>query len=622
MLRRLATVAGIILVVALPVCAQGLDLPGAEPIPGLDIQPAHLRASAVASHGTIAPGGRFHVAVEIRIDDGWVFYSPMPGEIANPAKIAVRADGLVVGEVLWPPDRPYETDLGGGDKLVNHVYKKRAVLYIPLTVPADARVGERSVAVTVSGQICGEVCVDVKVPASAVITVGPQSVPNEAWSAELAGGLEQAVPAARLPAARRAPEPAASAPTVPPAGVAGLTVWAGLGLAFLAGLILNIMPCVLPVVPLRILSLAQMAGRQRRRLITLGLAFAGGIVLFFVGLAVLNVFLRIARQAFSISVLFQFRPVRVGLAMVLVALSANLFGAFNVVVPGRVTGAERSAGGRGREHLASAGMGLMMAVLATPCSFAILASALAWAQVAPLWLGTAAIVVIGLGMACPHAVLVAFPQLLDKLPRPGRWMELFKQSMGFLLLPVAIWLIFAGSDDAYLGWVVAYGVVLTACLWIWGTWVRYDAPLRRKIALRGPAVALAVLGGYFMLRPAKPLAVRFENFSPQAVTAAHKQGRVVLVKFTSATCLSCIYLDRTVYNDPAVAAEIADRDIAALKGDTTDADTPASKMLRERFRGAPPLTVLLPPGGKAPVRLDGKFTKKDLIEAFEKATRR
>lgn len=622
MLRSLAAVTGIILAAALPVCAQGLDLPGVERIPGLDIQPSHLRASAVASHSTIAPGGRFHVAVEVHIDDGWVFYSPAPGEIAKPARMEVQAEGLVVGEVLWPPDRLYETDLGGGEKIVNHVYKKRAVIYVPLTVPPEARAGERSIAVTVSGQICGQVCIDVKAPAWAAVTVGPQSVPNEAWSAELADGLKKAIPAARLPSARRPREPAEPVPTVPPSGVAGLTIWAGLGLAFLAGLILNVMPCVLPVVPLRILSLAQMAGQQRRRLITLGLAFAGGIVLFFVGLGVLNVFLRMAQQAFSISALFQFRPIRIGLAMVLVALSANLFGAFNVVVPGRLAGLRQGAGGSGQGYLASVGMGLMMAVLATPCSFAILAKALAWAQIVPLWLGTAAIVVIGLGMACPHAVLVAFPQLLDKLPRPGRWMELFKQSMGFLLLPVAIWLIFAGSDDAYPGWVVAYGVVLTACLWIWGTWVRYDAPLRRKIALRGPAVALAVLAGYFMLGPARPLAVRFEKFSAETIAAAHKRGRVVLVKFTSATCLSCIYLDRTVYNDPAVAAEIIDRDITALKADTTDAGTPASKMLRERFRGAPPLTVLLPPKGGTPVRLDGKFTKNDLVEAFDKAVRR
>ena len=592
--------------------ADGFELPGFEPAQ------TFLKASAVASHTIVAPGQRFHLAAEIAISDGWAYYSPLPGKVAKPGQVTVKAEGLAAGEVLWPHDHRYETNLGDGEKVVNYVYKKRAVLYVPLTVPPDAQPGKRTIRVAVSGQVCGQNCRDVEATASATVTVAAEAVANPAWTSALSAGLTAAVPAAKLPALRQ-PPPAPAAVT--PEGVADLTVWGGLGLAFLAGLILNVMPCVLPVIPLRILSLAQIAGENRRRLVTLGLAFAGGMLLFFVALAALSAVIRVTTQeVFSLSGLFQFRAVRVGLALVLVALAANLFGLFNVVVPSRIAGLGQGGGKQG--HLSSAGMGFMMAVLATPCSFAILAQAMAWAQIVPLWLGTVAILTIGVGMASPHAVLVALPNLVSKLPKPGRWMELFKQSMGFLLLPVAIWLIFAGSDDAYPGWVVAYGVVLTACLWVWGTWVRYDAPLRRKIALRGSAVVLAVLAGYFMLTPAGPLAVRFEKFSPGAIAAAHKQGRVVLVKFTSATCLSCIYLDRTVYNDPAVAAEITDRDIAALKADTTDADTPASKMLRERFRGAPPLTVLLPPKGGTPVRLDGKFTKKDLIEAFDKAARR
>ncbi|MGB2823716.1 MAG: cytochrome c biogenesis protein CcdA, partial [Phycisphaerae bacterium] len=520
-----------------------------------------------------------------------------------------------------PADRRYEADLGGGEKLVNHVYKKRAVIYVPLTTPAGARVGERSISAVASGQLCGNVCIEVEAPASAAVTVGRAPVANGAWTGDLADGLKKAMPAAKLPSVRLR-EPTGAAEPVAPSGAAGLTTLTGLGLALLAGLILNVMPCVLPVVPLRILSLAQMAGQQRRRMITMGLAFAAGIVLFFLALGVVNVVLRLAAQrVFSLSGLFQFHPVRIGLAMVLVALSANLFGLFNVVVPGRLAGLGSGASQPGRGgHLTSVGMGLMMAVLATPCSFAILAKALAWAQLAPLWLGTVTIVTIGLGMAAPHAVLVAFPRLLDKLPRPGRWMEIMKQSMGFLLLPVAIWLIFAGSQDPYPGWAVAYGVVLTLCLWIWGTWVRYDATLRRKIVVRGLAALLAVGAGVWMLAPARESAVKFERFSHERIETAGREKRLVLVKFTSATCLSCIWLDRTVYSDPEVARELEARGVVALKGDTTDADAPESKMLRERFRGAPPLTVLLPPDGREPVRLDGKFTKADLLAALEKAS--
>ena len=262
----------------------------------------------------------------------------------------------------------------------------------------------------------------------------------------------------------------------------------------------------------------------------------------------------------------------------------------------------------------------MMAVLATPCSFAILAKALAWAQVVPLWLGTVAILTIGLGMAAPHAILAAFPQLIDRLPRPGRWMELLKQSMGFVLLPVAIWLIFAGSDDTYPGWVIAYAVVLAMSLWIWGTWVRYDTSLRRKIVIRGIVAALALSAGIFMLKPPKAPVIAFEKFTHERLEAAERENRTVLVKFTSATCLSCIYLDRTVYSDPEVARELESRKVVTMKADTTNANTPASKMLKERFRGAPPLTVLLGPDGRKPIRLDGKFTRADLFEALTRVS--
>jgi len=593
---------------AAPALAQAPVLPGASR--AFAAQTEHLRASAVVSHTTVAPGQRFHVAVELQIDEGWVYYSPAPGEVAKPAKVAVEAEGLITGEVLWPADHPYRTDLGG-EVIVNHVYTKRAVIYVPLRVPADASPGRRTVTVVVSGQVCGNVCVDVEAVSSAEVTVGPAAAAADAWTAQLAGDLARAMTAADIPAAR--------APAAPP-GVSSLTIWTGLAMAMLAGLILNIMPCVLPIVPLRILSLVQMAGRQRRRMITLGLAFAGGIFLFFAALATVNVVLRLAAEhVFSLSAMLQFRSVRIALAMILVALAANLFGLFNVVVPGRLAAADPGGGAKSRGHVASLGMGMMMAVLATPCSFAILAKALAWAQIVPLWLGTLAILMIGVGMAFPHAVLAAFPQLVERLPRPGRWMELFKQSIGFLLLPVAVWLIFAGSDDAYPGWVIAYGVVLTACLWVWGTWVRYDASPGRKIVVRGLAVLLAAGAGFAMLRPPARLAVPFEAFDTGRIEQAHRDNRTVLIKFTSATCLSCLWLDRTVFSDPEVAAEIARRNIVALKADTTDAGTPASLMLRRRFRGAPPLTVLLPPGGGKPVRIDGKFTKARLFQAFDDA---
>ena len=612
MMKRLAVLLIVILATAVPAYGQVTDLAdiGLAPLPAFPA--AHLRASAVSSHTTVAAGQEFHVAVEIQIGDGWVYYGPVPGEIAKAANVTVTAEDLVVGDILWPADQRYETDLGDGEKVVNHVYKKRAVIYVSLAAGADTKPGERAIEVIVGGQICGQVCIDVESTTSVVVTVGQDSISNDSWTEDLTRGLPLARTAAQVRAARESARPPISS------SVGGLAVWAGLGLAVLAGLILNLMPCVLPVIPLRVLSLAQMAGEQRRRFITLGLAFAGGIVLFFAALAVVNIAFTIgAQQTLNLNVHFQYRAVRIGLALVLVALAGNLFGLFNVTVPMRVANRAQAGPQQARQGCpAVVGMGVMMAVLATPCSFPILAAALAWAQVQPLFFATLGIIAIGIGMAAPHAVLVAFPKLLNKLPKPGPWMELLRQGMGLLLLPVAIWLIFAGAEDTYAGWVIAYAVVLMICLWIWGKWVRYDASLGRKLVVRGLAVVLAVAAGIWMLSPPKPIAVAFEPFSHQRMDDALGSGRTVLLKFTSATCLSCIWLDRTVYNDPHVAEELSRRNILALKADTTDADMPASKMLKERFGGAPPLTVLLRPGETKPTRLDGKFTKADLLEAL------
>jgi thiol:disulfide interchange protein len=615
----------------LAVCAAGggqFDLPGGGP--ALPEAPsgaaARVNGRAVPSHTHVRPGQTFHLAVDLHLDDGWVYYSPRPGAGAGfeprPASVTLRAEGLAAGPTLWPAHQRYRYALGG-EALTNSVYKGRTIIYVPVTADAGASSGARDLDVVLDGQVCGgpkgaEQCLPLDAPEPltlhAAVTVADASQPNPAWRQDpnFRKGLAEALPADRLGAP--AP-PGGQVVTVGGAGQYGL--WAGLGLAVLAGLILNVMPCVLPVIPLRILSIVQMARDSRRRFVTLGLAFAGGILLFFVALAGVNAVLRgTLGQTVDLNEHFKYPPVRIAIAMILVALAANLFGVFHVVVPSSVA----SLGDRPRRrggHAASAGMGLMMAVLATPCSFAVLATALAWAQLQPLWVGTAALGLIGAGMAAPHAVLAAFPDLLKRLPKPGRWMELLKQAMGFVLLPVVIWLLGTLSTEAYPFWVAAWAVVLVFCLWAWANWVRYDALWPRKLLVRGSAVLLAVAAGVFMLRPAEPLATTFQPYDPAALAAAREADRPVLVKFTASWCTSCRAVDYAVYDDPRVARQIAARGVLALKADVTNSDSPSARFLYRRVQGAPPLTVLFLPDDRT-VRLVGKFDKSKLLDVLER----
>jgi len=585
-----------------------------------------LKVRAVVSHTRVAAGRTFHVALDMRIADGWVYYSPAPGDNGEievlPAKITAKVEGLKVGPILWPPHKSYSYSLGGGP-LTNNVYKGRAVAYVTVTVPPDAAAGERKIEIAFGGQVCGEgICMDVQAPnpviAMATVIVADVQAGGAQWDsdAKIRDGLGDAITVRQLVEQVRS-QPRGDAPQFVALGGSDLTVWAGLGLALLAGLILNIMPCVLPVVPLRILSIVGMAHESRRRFATLGLAFAGGILLFFVGLGAVNVVAReVTGGVVNVNEHFGLAPVRIGIALVLVALAANLFGVFHVPVPSSVAAIDGAASRR-EGHLKSAGMGFMMAVLATPCSFAILAGALAWAQLQPTWLGTLALVLIGVGMAAPHALLIFFPSLLKKLPKPGRWMELFRHAMGFLLLPVVIWLISTLSENSYPFWVAAYAVVLVFALWMWAHWVRYDAPPRRKLIVRGLAVAMAVAGGVWMLRPPREtgMVTKFVPYDAAEIADARRSGRIVLLKFTASWCTSCIIVEHTVYRDRQVDAAMAARDVLAVKADVTDRNSPAARLLYKQFRGSPPLTVIYPPGADVrPIGLVGKFTPGKLIE--------
>ncbi|MFB3893197.1 MAG: cytochrome c biogenesis protein CcdA [Phycisphaerae bacterium] len=642
MTRRLLA-AIVMLTAATAAIAQGpLPKPFSE-FPGLGRE--WLDSSrVVSSHTQVTAGQTFDVALDLRLAKGWAYDSPDPGKVGLPAGLKVDAGKLVVGEPLWPADKPVVTPVGN-ESIVTNAYEGRVIVYVPVTVPPGTPAGDYTISLTPTGQVCttgkGGQCIPLEGPnrltESVTVKVDDALVSDPRWSEEkeLSGGLATAVTAEQLKRSH-----AQKPTTLTTTGVGGpepirlhgifskedlfraldgvrppgrdYTVPAALALALLAGLILNIMPCVLPVIPLKVLSIAQMAGQSRWQFVKLSLAFIAGIMLFFAGLAAVNVIVHEAtRQALNWGEHFQSTGFRIAMAMVIVAVAANLFGVFNIIVPARIAslGDEgRVDGGAAAGHgvLSAVGGGLLTAILSTPCSFGYLTTAFAWAQAQTLWLGSAAILVIGVGMALPYLVLMAFPGLVSHLPRPGRWMELFKQAMGFVMVLVAVWLIGTVGESTYGAWVAAYGTVFAFCLWVWGTWVRYDAPLGRKLAVRGGAALLAVAAGLWMLQPPKPLAVHFEPFDEAKIAQYRAEGKIVLVDFTANWCLTCKTVEELVYNDPSVAAKLKDHkpEVVAMKGDITTRDLPANKMLFDELKepGVPVSVVFPPTGGGGPQR--------------------
>jgi len=346
----------------------------------------------------------------------------------------------------------------------------------------------------------------------------------------------------------------------------------------------------------------------------LGLSFCLGILVFFALLAGANIIL----QLFYGTVLQwgdQFRnPMFVaGMSLLLVLLALFMFGVFTITVPAAISGKQTS----GKGYFSSVGMGFLAAILSTPCSFGILAAAFAWAQSQPLLPATTAIMVIGVGMALPYAILTSIPGLLNRLPKPGRWMEIFKQGIGFVLLVIAVKLITA-LPEARTSGVLYFAVVLAFCAWMWGSWVGFGTKPAKKWFVRIMAVALAVSAGWTFLPASADELIDWQSYDAEAIRTAIEQERPVLIKFTADWCLSCQTVEKIVYSRKEIAELIKQKNVLAIKADTTEKSFPATIALQEIYHEpGVPVSMLFVPGQKEPLKLRGILFAGDLKQNLE-----
>ncbi len=395
----------------------------------------------------------------------------------------------------------------------------------------------------------------------------------------------------------------------------GYSIPFALALAFLAGLSLNIMPCVWPVLPLIVMRIVEQAKAGKKQSKAMGFAFCLGILLFFASLAVANIIL----QIFYGTVLQwgdQYRnPIFVaGMVILLVVLALLMFGVFNIGVPSSIAGKS----GTGKGYSGAIGTGFLAAILSTPCGFGILAFAFGWAQAQHWLLATVVIMVIGVGMAVPYAILTSIPGLLKHLPKPGQWMELFKQGIGFVLLIIAVKLIGA-LPQIYRTNVLYFAVVLGFCVWMWGGWISFNTKPPRKWIIRITAILIVFVAGWvFLPTPAGEL-IPWQDYNDAVIDSALAQERPVLIKFTADWCLSCQTVDKIVYHREDIAKLIVEKAVLAIKADTTAKDYPATLALKNTYNEpGVPVTILFIPGAEEPVKFHEIFFAGKLKDLLEK----
>ncbi len=385
-------------------------------------------------------------------------------------------------------------------------------------------------------------------------------------------------------------------------------------LAFLAGLSLNIMPCVWPVLPIIVMRIIKQAQQSKARAISLGLTFCLGILLFFACLAVANIILQIFyHTALSWGDHLRNPTIVTFLSLLIIVMALFMFGVFTITLPSSIA----SKSGTGDGFWGSIGMGFLAAILSTPCSFGILTVAFIWIQGQSLPLGTLAIIIMGIGMALPYAILTSMPGLLKRLPKAGRWMELFKQTLGFVLLLIAVKLLKAIPSEQLIN-VLFFAVVLSFCIWMWFGWVGYSTKLSRKLLVRIIALALAVLSFRVFFAPEL---IDWQDYNETVIKNALAEQRPVLIKFTAGWCTNCEVIDRIVYKRKDIAKLIEQKNVLPVKADTTENSFPATIALKNIYNEpGVPVSILFVPGKKEPLRWRGILFADELKQSLQQIT--
>lgn len=399
-----------------------------------------------------------------------------------------------------------------------------------------------------------------------------------------------------------------------------LLVW--LLYAFIGGLILNIMPCVLPVIALKILGFVGQSRENPGRVRTLGAMYTLGVIASFLVLAGIVIGIQAAGQKAGWGLQFSNPQFIVFLTVVVTLVALNLFGLFEVTLSGGAMGAASQAA---RQH-GNAGAfmnGVLATVLATPCTAPFLGAALgfAFAQTSRAVI-VLFFITVALGLALPYLLLSWNPKWLKLLPKPGDWMERFKVAMGFPMLGTAVWLFsltytFYGERSWWLG---VFLVFVGAAAWAYGTFVQRGS-LHRGI---GFAVVLALLGGGYVwaldsqLRWRSPVANNdsgtalanapegypWQRWSHDAIAKARAEGHPVVVDFTAKWCLTCNISVKPAFETKAVIEKLKVMNAVALLADYTRYPPEITKELELHGRGGVPMVLVYPADpGKAPIVL-------------------
>jgi thiol:disulfide interchange protein DsbD len=616
-----------------PTTATALTVTGAPTAAASrPVRPGNLPSTTELNLQALPQGGQAVLAVIVEVPPGYHAQSNTPSqELLVPFKVTMQENPAVeFSDPVYPPGHNKTYPLLG---TLNVYDAGRVVTYVPVRVKPEAPPGPITLTGKLQYQICDDaVCLPPRRPAFTVATqivpAGTNVEPNKpdlfaAYKPSAAPATQQAVGATTAPVA------ATASPTSQPAAVVAKSaaewgMWTWFGAAVLAGLLFNVMPCVLPVLPLKAAAFHRAAEHHRGKSILLGLAFSMGIISVFGLLAVLVLVLRVI----SWGQLFAHAWFVWSLVALLFVCALGMFGVFSLELPTALYGVDPRKDTIGGNII----FGAVTAILATPCTAPLLPGLLLWASAQPAYIGVPAMLLVGVGMAIPYFILSATPELAKKFPRSGPWPELFKQMMGFMLLAVAVY--FAGGRLIHGPefWWLVVAVIAIASLYLVARTVQLS-PNGRPVGVAA-TLAVIMLGGALwwtarmtgLLTPPVAIAsggngaaatTSFAAYSDDEFKKLRAANKPVLVKFTANWCATCQYIEGTVFRDSKVWTAINQHEIVPLKVDLTTEGAPGEDLLKQlNPAGGIPLTAIYLPGRAEPIILASVYNSAELLAAM------
>ncbi len=539
---------------------------------------------------------------------------------ATTLHVAAKAEWLACANVCVPESGSFALDLppGRGAASAQAPLFAAAQARMPLPSPFPATLSRHGV-LTLSGSGLGPQAVrdawffpaapdlidqdaaqPVRIaPGRVAITLRPQ--PALAAATRLAGLVVLRDPAGNESVL------AVDAPRGTPAAIGGGWIAALprlLLFALLGGIVLNLMPCVFPVLAMKALALSRISGAARRDVLGSAGFYTAGVLVAFAALGALMLGLRAAGSAVGWGFQFQSAVFVAGTCWLLFAVGLNLSGLFEVGAG--VAGVGQGLASR-RGHGGDFATGLLAVLVATPCTAPFMGVAIAGALAAPAAVGMAVFLAMGLGLALPYVLVALLPGLARRLPRPGTWMVVLRQALAFPIFASCAWLAWVASIEggAHAVLLLAAGLVLLALAgWLLGLAQRL--PMRRPRACIAASVlpvlaTLALLPGLAGSSPdagATRTAAGTEAFSEARLAALRAAGRPVFVDMTAAWCVTCLVNERIALAPDAVRQAFAARRVATLRGDWTSHDAAITGFLRAHGRDGVPFYVYYPAGGE------------------------